>query len=771
MKKIHVTIGLLFFYIISVYTQVAPGQWRDHLPYMMAKQVVDAGNKVYCITSNSMFYYNKSDNSVNKLSKIQGLSECLFSTIGYSEENDMLIIAYSSSNIDILNKNKIINLPGIKNKYSITDKRINSIFTYKNHAFLSCNFGIVVLNLEKIEISDTYYPCSDGTPVRVNDVCTDGTFIYAATQTGIYQASISDPFLVNYNRWTRKTNMISYNKEFTNIEFLGNRLYSLSASDSLLHYEENGVWNSIAPLGDNTIHSISVSNNTLLAVGKTKIYTINNLGNIVNNIENYSPRQAIVDKSGAIWAANYYLGLEKNNSDGSQQQYIPNGPIWPSAFCVRSLNGSTWVTAGTRTSNWNFSSNSQGAYFFNNNSWSSFLSWGGYDGHYIADLINVKIDPYNSSHVFMAAWGWSRNGLIEINNGNIKIFTPENSSLQYFVMGNDSICRTYGLDYDSDGNLWVTNTGVAKPISVLKKDGKWKSFSFDGSLAKYSATGYFGHILCTSWGDKWCITRNPNGIFIFNDNNTIDNESDDQYKFITIGNLEGAATSSELNGLVEDKDGSIWVASNAGPLVFSDPQNYLNDGFSPHKILVPFNDGTTSAGYLLEKEKINAISIDGANRKWIATANSGAFLVSDDGTKLINNFKEDNSPMLSNNVYDISVDNKTGEVFFATENGIISYHGYATEGGDDYGNVYAYPNPVSEKYNGDIIITGLVTDANVKITDISGNLVYQTNALGGRASWNGKNFDGKRVHTGVYLIFCSNDDGTKTHVTKLLFIH
>ena len=223
-----------------------------------------------------------------------------------------------------------------------------------------------------------------------------------------------------------------------------------------------------------------------------------------------------------------------------------------------------------------------------------------------------------------------------------------------------------------------------------------------------------------------------------------------------------------MYSIAEDLDGDIWVGTDQGIVVYYYPENVFEDSdFHAQRIILTIGDVTQ---YLLNTEMITAIAIDGANRKWLGTKSSGVYLVSENGTEEIHHFTEGNSPLLSNQINDIGINHETGEIFFATDKGLISYRGSATMGSDEFRDVYVYPNPVRENYDGDITIRGLVSDVNVKITDISGNIVYETTAEGGQATWNGKNFSGSRVSTGIYLVFCSNDDGSKTYITKLLFI-
>ena len=244
---------------------------------------------------------------------------------------------------------------------------------------------------------------------------------------------------------------------------------------------------------------------------------------------------------------------------------------------------------------------------------------------------------------------------------------------------------------------------------------------------------------------------------------------DDKMKKLTSLPGNGNLPSNEVECLAEDQDGEMWVGTDKGIAVFYCPdQVFSSSGCDAQQIFIQ-QDGHTQI--LLETEVVNTIAVDGANRKWIATQNSGAYLMSADGTQQIEHFTVENSPLLSNEIRSLAINPKTGEVFFGTADGIISYKSDATEGLEDYTDVYVYPNPVKPGYEGPIAITGLIENAIVKITDISGGLIYQTKALGGQAIWYGKNFKGEKAHSGVYMVFCSNDDGSKTFITKILLVN
>jgi len=261
-------------------------------------------------------------------------------------------------------------------------------------------------------------------------------------------------------------------------------------------------------------------------------------------------------------------------------------------------------------------------------------------------------------------------------------------------------------------------------------------------------------------------------LFAFDMNGTLDDESDDRYEKFNVVDVNNKIISNNVFSFAEDHDGNIWVGTDKGIVVYYTPSRVFDEGlFYGQQIIVPRNDGTGLADILLGTEKVTAIAVDGANRKWVGTAKAGVFLFSDDGLENIHHFTTENSPLLSNNILDIAIDGEKGTLYFGTDKGLISYKSTAIDGKDNFRDVYVYPNPVREDYQGEIVITGLVGNVNVKITDITGNIVYETTALGGQAIWDGKTFSGDRVHTGIYMIFCTNEDGTQTHITKLLVIN
>jgi len=754
---------------INVYSQTKVGTWREHLPFSHAICVAEAENKIFCASEAGLFLYNKSDNSIETLTKIKGLSDNLISTINYSNNFNTLIVAYSNGNIDLVSDYSIYNISDIKRKDLSGSKKINSILFIDNYAYLGCDFGVVVLDVDKKEIKDTYFIGEGGASVKIFDMTYDGTYLYAATEIGIYQADINSSNLLNYQNWHRFTNLPIYDKSFNTITFFNNKIfanYSAEQTDSDTIYVYNGTsWNYF----DTTITTTNALDNyydNLIVVENWHVDVFNQANERIRHFSTPESKHAIIDKDDILWIADYQEGLIQNEESWHKLVICPNGPIDTKVFDMVCVNENLWVASGGRTGIGGNVYNTAKAYSFIEEKWTSFTEKTIPEIADIRDIVNVAISPNNTNKVFLGTWGY---GIIEFNNNAFtKIYNEDNTDNALQNISNltpHAYVRIAGMAFDNNNNLWITNSSVQNPIAVRKANGDWLNYNFQNQISNI----VIGNIIITQNDDKWVVLPRGKGLFVFNTNNTIDNFSDDRYKKISLLNDKGKVIANEIYSIAEDLDGEIWVGTDMGVVVFYNPQNILSN--NSYYATQPIIEVNGNAQYLLSTETVSAIAVDGANRKWFGTQNGGVFLVSEDGEKQILNFNVDNSPLPSNNITSISINQNTGEVFFGTSSGIVSYKSTATKGNKDYSGVYVYPNPVKPNYDGLITIKGLVADVNVKITDISGNLVYETNANGGEAVWNGRNFSGNKVHTGVYIVFCTNEDGSQSFITKLLFVN
>lgn len=772
---------LLSFFIGSDgIAQLAIGQWRDHLSYKKGISVTQSAEQVYCATESGMFTLKKSDNSIERLSKITGLSDVEVNTIRYNSYDNTLLIAYKNANIDLVTGNMIFNISDIKRAIITAKKTINNIHFRNDLAYLACGFGMVVLDMDKKEIKETYYIGVNGGYINVRDVTSDANFLYAATDSGVYYASLMAPNLADFKSWTKFGSLPS--GKYNTIASFAGKIYTNYSAPSTLPwpadtiYEYDGTqWGQfLGFMNPDTafrpVRKIEESQNKLIINYFNYFDVYDPSENILGSLDIVTagyidPFQCIVDINDPdiYWFADYYNGLSKSWKLGwGSDSYAPNGPNNSEVYTMQMAGEELWVARGDRIETWAQLYKPAEAYHFSSENWStvSGKTIPALDTMY--DLVSVCVDPADKNHVF---FGVLAAGLVETNNGVLtKHWNEQNSSLQSTAWGPGHWIGIYGMAYDEGGNLWVSNSTAPNPLSVLKTDGTWQAFDFSALAVDPVA----GSILVDQSGQKWIILPRNVGVMVFDENDTW-GTGDDKMKKLSSAKGSGSLPSNEVICLAEDHDGEIWAGTDKGIAVFYCADQVLSaNGCEAQPVYIE-QDGHTQI--LLETEVINAIAIDGANRKWIGTQNSGAYLMSEDGTIQVKHFTVDNSPLLSNEVRSIAINPKTGEVFFGTGRGIISYRNDATEGLEDYTDVYVFPNPVKPGYRGPIAITGLIENADVKITDINGGLVYQTKALGGQAIWYGNNFKGERSHSGVYLVFCSNDDGSKTFVTKILLVN
>ncbi len=737
------------------------GDWQSYLPYKTGRQVSIAGNRVYAGTRSGLYYYDKEFNTINILSKSDGLSDLEINAISYSAERESLVIGYTNTNIDILEGNEIYNIPDIKRKQITGNKTIHNILLVDDLAYLSCGFGIVVVNLEKKEIKDTYLIGENGGFINVFDMATDGVKLFAATETGIYEADIDNTNLVDYNNWTRISDVPHPTGPYMSITWAQEKLYAAyrnpAPGGDSLYYRENGIWNNFELIESNKVHHVRAKSDGLIVVTGLYATAYTTEDEAFHVISSLSPVHAEY-QNGNFWVADKMSGMHRSPAWGEKEFIIPNGPLSCGVATIALKEDVLYTGAGYLTGGWNGTHRWAELNEYRESVWS-----GMYTSDY-RDLIHLSIDPANKNHVFGSTWGY---GLIEFRDGEIvEVYDDANSTLQTIMVGD--FFRLGGSVFDPGNNLWVTNSGVPEPISVRKADGKWKSFVLDGKL-KVDA---LGRIINTYADHNWVICPLGHGLFAFDVNETVDDISDDSYKKFDIVDVNGKVITNNVVSLAEDRDNNIWVGTDMGIVVYYSSSRVFDDElFYGQRIIIPRNDGTGHGDILFGSEKITAIAVDGANRKWIGTAKSGIYLVSEDGLEEIHHFTEDESPLLSNNITDIAINGDNGIVYIGTDKGLISYKSTAIDGRENFRGVYVYPNPVRHDYQGEIVVTGLVGNVNVKITDITGNIVYETTALGGQAIWDGRSFSGQRVHTGVYMVFCTDEDGLHTHITKLLVIN
>jgi hypothetical protein len=754
---------IILFTILSfsLSGQSPVGEWTDHLSYYSAKNIALGQNEIYASTGSSVIIYNKVFDELKKLTRVQGLSETGISSIAYSTDYKTLIIAYTSTNIDLIKDNIVYNIADIKRKYIPGKKEIYRIKTKGKYAYLASSFGIVVIDITKHEIYDTWKPGTGGEAAEVFDISFGNNKIYAATGSGIFFADPANAGLSYYGNWTRVTSLPGSSAAYNGVVVSGNKIYvnrneRFSAGDSVYVIDNSTSLFSFQPGIFNRSFDSYTGGFTISSQGAIRVF--NETGALLKTISSFgsgSPdiSQALADGND-IWIADINRGLYKGENMTTFSNLVLPGPATNNAISLTNSNGKTFISGGALDNAWNNLWRPLQVFIHENNSWHSELSYT------LWDPMRILVDPDNNNHYFVSTWG---SGLLEYENNTLLHKYDDSNSPLKTIIPDKPYSRICGLAMDNSRNIWMTQTGMPGSIKVLKPDGKW----ITNPVTIEAPT--IGDIIIARSGYKWIVLPRGYGLFILDDNRTPEIFTDDRYKTMLVKDTENKVISNVFS-VAEDIDGNIWVGTDQGPAIYYNPGQVFAEDPRAFRIKVPRNDGTGLADYMLGTEIITSIVVDGANRKWLGTFSSGAYLLSSDGSKKLANYNEENSPLYSNTIASLAIDNKTGEVWFGTAKGVISLRGDATAGADEFKNVYTFPNPVRPEFTGNVTITGLMRDSGIKITDISGNLVYETVSDGGQATWDLKTYSGNRVSTGVYLVFCSSPDGAASFVTKMLVI-
>jgi ligand-binding sensor domain-containing protein len=750
--KLFTFLSALLFVLASNAQSLKVGDWRDHLSYNNAYDVCQVGDVIYTSTDRALFSFNTIDNSVSRLNTINALSDAGVSAI--QTDGELLVVGYDNGNIDLIHGYETINIPDIMRASLVGDKKINSIDFYEGVAYLSCGFGIVLVNIDKQEIIDTYYIGENGGQVNVIGTASIQNSIYAATETELYRGNIEGATLGNYQSWEKIE--IPSSQQISLLASFNEQIYintlGPSFNTDVLYVFDGTSWQEF--FSGLSFVDMKEDEESLVVSFRYGIKVFDFEGNLEGQLgsggfdfDRVDFRSAIKGTSNEYWIADMHNGLI-HYKNGFVESIYPSGPADSDVVHIRNVGNEMWVAHGAKSENWAPTWNKQEISMHTSDIWQQTTFLKEMD---LSDVVSVN---QYGGYTYAASW---QQGLIKMKEFNLEtIYNEANSTLQKRAVYNDWI-NIGDLQFDSQGNLWCTNAQTYNPLSVKFTNEEWQSFSLSPFVIE---SQNISKLLIDQADQKWILVR-TGGLVVFDEKRTAPNTIK-----IRTGVGSGNLNSNRVFAISEDADGEIWIGTDDGVCVFYNPENIFN-GEEASRITVTF-DGFNS--YLLDGQQVNDIEVDGANRKWFALNNNGIIVTSENGIEQLYHFTKENSPLFSNKVIDIEFNQVTGEAFFATDQGLISYRSGATQGAAVFSDVRVFPNPVHPTYKGLITIAGLIANASVKITDISGNLIYQTQSLGGQAVWDGKSLSGEKAHTGVYLVFCSDEEGNKTYVTKLLFV-
>jgi hypothetical protein len=750
---------------------IAIGQWKSYLPYRGGIHVTQSDERVFYATDFSVLAIDKGDFAVEYFSKVNGLSGVGVRTIEYNKFGKQLIVVYKNGVIDIIDEKGTKTLNQIKNFNAILgEKVIAQVYTESaSTIYIAANYGISKINTQKAEFEFTTF-----TGLSVNNIIQFQNQIYIATNEGVYTTSAENSFAEDFSTWEWLGQEHGFPAEYstTALSVYDNKIY-LDVNDTLFYfdnnqltlvYQESGF--DMAYLSNEGKHLIAGWTRGTGTAGKVLYFTSPTQYKVLPNDCFFNPYYAVEDnqKEGAVWFADqaptfYYL---ENRNDANCKSLNFNSPYTHYVQEITVAADALWLASGGVNPTFSPLLRSDGFSQFKDNTWQTFNQFitPALIGKPLWDFLKVVVHPENGK-VYAGAY---IEGLVEWDGQKFIIYDDSNSSLGNAV-GDASRTRVSGLAFDAENNLWISNYGASVPISVFTKDNTWQNFSTRGSCRDETA---LWQVLVDRNGYKWFIvTSGSAGLLVYDEGESLENTNDDRCKLFTSTN--SSLPTNKVNALALDLNGDIWVGTSEGVAVFQcfDPFEQDCDFFLPKT-----DQDENNLGLLLKAEDVRTVAVDGANRKWFGTTN-GIFVQSPDGAIQEARFTAENSPLFDNTITDIEINQQTGEVFIGTAQGFISYRGEATAGGTRNSvNAYAFPNPVRPEYEGNIAIAGLAENANVKITDVTGQLIFETTALGGQAIWNGKDYNGKQATSGVYLVFATGTNSLQPDaiVTKILIL-
>lgn len=767
---------LLFVFIAHlVFANKLQEEWNTHFSYYSTKRICATENKVFGLANNHLYSITKEDGVIDTYTKIDGFSENEVIDIQYSKEYKSLVIVYTNSNIDILDSNgDIYNIPDLFQKNLSTDKTVNQITIDKEFAYLATNFGIVVVNIKKKEIANTYIIGPDATKVPVYGIAIDETYIYALSNEYIFKAKKEGTNLLDYNFWQEEKIPLNTKGSCKSLYNFANSLFTIK-SDSIV-YKYDTQWSDFY-IGSRYA-KISTSEDRLLISGELR-GLIAYKSDLTEDLQlQYLTYDTEYDKqSGFYYFASSTTGIIKLKPQVSYNSYLPYGP--------KLTDGQRLMYSGNRMYLLNGRGNMiDRGYglpiisFVENKQWESIhpTDIGIYNFvNYAYDVTSVATDPKDNNHWYFTTFG---EGVFEVRDNKIvAMYNHENTNGEIKSANSDYIHynRCSGLEYDSYGNLYTTLSSALYPVSIYSTSTGWKNLPLINSVK----SEWVKQLIFTSKYRALLSTRSEPWIYFWHDNKTPADPSDDKsvlYKAVNWIDKDGKSVSPDyLYDAQEDKNGTLWVGTEIGPILLPNADKiFSNNDYRCSRVKINRNDDSGLADYLLDGETIYAIEIDYGNRKWLGTANSGLYLVSEDGTETLAHFTKENSPLSSNSISDLELNPKTGELYIATPEGVYTYKTDSSEPVKEASKetIYAYPNPVRPEYSGDVIIGGLEDNSLVWITDSSGDLVFKGRTIGGSISWNCKNRAGQDVSGGVYMVLVSNEnsDKPKSVATKILIV-
>ncbi|WLD23962.1 T9SS type A sorting domain-containing protein [Flavobacterium dauae] len=747
----------LFFFLISVVSMAQSSQlWKGYYSYQETKAATQDNQNIYIATDNAVFAYNQYSFETEIYNTVSGLKIDGINTLAYAEDYKKLIVGSTNGKIAIIDlaADKIYHLNDIYSKTNIPDnqKIINKIIVQGGYAYLATGYGITTVRLNDNHFGDTFYIGVDGEMVNVKSITVFNNQLYAAVENeGLKKASINSN-LIDYNNWQ----VIDFNNwiELTTFadKLIGVKedlsLNTISASNQI--DKVGDVWGGFLKFNVSGDVLIEVTQEAArlhasdLSVYNEFVYSLNEKGGV----------------NDAIYSNGYYYIASKVNgglkvsleNKENIESVSPGGPLSNNVSSATINNNDLWITFGGYGVVMDpYKPNGLTQYGIsalkNMQSWQH-ISFN--ELNQFKSTVNISFNPRQPNLAYISSFHDGL-GIWDLNKKELTVYNAANTNELNAILEGDT--RVYGVAFDKNGTGWMTNTATSNDSYLVSID---KNNQFTQHSSNVINGSNFLMPVIDKNNTKW-FGSYANGLFAFNET------KNKAMQIMTSDNLP----STNVKTLALDYNNTLWIGTLKGLRIIRNVDQFLTSPqLTPTNIVIV--DEGLNQELFFEQDILN-ITVDGSNNKWVSVADSGVFLISDKNETLYN-FTTANSPLPSNNVISITINGTTGEVFFVTREGMVSFKNFATTPSENLDNIKVYPNPVKPGFTGDVKISGLVADATVKITDVAGNLVHETKSLGGTVTWNTLSFSGSKVPSGVYMIFITSQDGTLDAVKKVMII-
>ena len=753
--------------------------WEDFYSYNNVKDFIKVGSNIYALADNAVFVYDVVSGNIEKLSSVHGLSGEETSSIYYSASQEKLVIGYKTGLLEIIDKTGKITIVNDIERLSISgEKDIRHISEHNDKLYLSTPFAIIVYDIEKLQFGDTYFIGNNSTKVSVNQTIVFNEKIYAATETGIFTADVDNLNLIDFNNWQHPQGEFYGN--FKSIEVFNNEVFTCKDN---VFYKINNTYSleQVATFSEAMLKiKASQTHITVSTLRSAHIYN----SSLVEEMTTNTTHQYFYDlnagfaESGDIYLATDTYGILKRSFTNTidYQEIHPEGPFSNDVFSITVQNDHLWVVYGGYDNAYTPLQRSYGYSHFNGQNWIN-IPFSDVDP--FRDLVHVTVDVNNPEKIYISSWGQTFSGepnatggiVIAENDMITGYWNHTNSGLEDLLPNDPTYhsVRINGTAFDNQGNLWITNAWVDKRLKKLSNNGTWSSYDLS-SIMTNSALG-LNELVIDKSGSIWIGTRR-NGVLVYNENG-------DRERALTTEVTKGSLPDPNARTLAVDRNNRIWIGTAKGLVVYSSAGTVFDNTIYDASPVIIDDDGI--AKKLLGEQTVNSIAIDGADNKWFGTETGGVLATNTSGMETLFNFNKDNSPLPSNRILKVKVDDSNGKVFFATDKGIVAFNNNVSPYGDGLGEVYAYPNPVKKEHQSVTIDgrngTHLPRGTNVKIVDSAGKLVYETNVVegqelkGGKVVWNKTNLAGRQVASGVYIVLLTLPDRSETSITKIAVIN